>query len=122
MGRRAKNKQGAPEPLEKPEYKSKKQLGKRKADVDETDEKLSARPAKKAKDLNGKSKAKPSSNKKSSKIPAKNQVEEEEDDDSEGWEDVEDDSPAKTTKYASIYISYTTGEDLMRALPIELCS
>ena len=49
MGRRAKNKQAPPEPLE-PKISSKK-LGKRKAD--DEDSKLSHRPAKKIKDVNG---------------------------------------------------------------------
>ncbi|GLB35044.1 putative NOL1 NOP2 sun family protein [Lyophyllum shimeji] len=49
MGRRAKNKQAAPEPLEK---KAAKKLGKRKADSDiDSDDGPSTRPAKKVKDF-----------------------------------------------------------------------
>ena len=101
MGRRAKNKQGAPEPLEKAELKSKKQLGKRKADIDdpETDKNPSTRPAKKVKNHNGKGKEKALPSKKSSKISSQKIVVDE-NDDSEGWED-EDDLPGKT-KYVVI--------------------
>ena len=113
MGRRSKNKQAAPEPIENPELKSKKQLGKRKADADDADGKPSPRPAKKVKDLNGKSKGKTSGGHKTGGNPNKKNkapvVEAEEgDDDSEGWEDV-DDSPLKptATRYALACIILT---------------
>ncbi|KAJ7774721.1 NOL1/NOP2/sun family RNA met [Mycena metata] len=48
MGRRAKNKQAPPEPLDKKEYSSPKKLGKRKADNVDLEDK--PRPAKKSKD------------------------------------------------------------------------
>ncbi|KAJ6596792.1 NOL1/NOP2/sun family RNA met [Mycena vulgaris] len=48
MGRRAKNKQAPPEPLDKKTYTSPKKLGKRKADAAADDDK--PRPAKKSKD------------------------------------------------------------------------
>ncbi|KAF8969971.1 NOL1/NOP2/sun family-domain-containing protein [Flammula alnicola] len=83
MGRRAKNKQAAPESIEPKEpWTSKKQLGKRKAETEaEADEKSSSRPAKKVKDSIEK--------KKNAAIVS------EEEDDSEGWEDVEDDANLK---------------------------
>ncbi|KAF9483888.1 NOL1/NOP2/sun family putative RNA met [Pholiota conissans] len=99
MGRRAKNKQAAPESMDpKPEWKSKKQLGKRKAEAeDEPHGKPSPRPAKKVKDLNGKGKAKAPSRKPLGKSKGKKVVVEDEEEEEEGWEDVED-SPAKASK------------------------
>jgi hypothetical protein len=104
MGRRAKNKQAPPESIDpKPEWKSKKQLGKRKAEADDGSHgKPSPRPTKKVKDLNGKGKGKAPSIHNPTKSLGKNKkpaVVEEEDDGSEGWEDVEDSSPAKASKY-----------------------
>jgi ribosomal RNA methyltransferase Nop2 len=59
MGRRAKNKQGAPEPLEPKVWTTPRKLGKRKADAEaEVDGKASARPTKKSKESNGKVKPK----------------------------------------------------------------
>ena len=90
MGRRAKNKQAPPESLEpKPGWTSKKQLGKRKAEADDVDEKPSPRPSKKVKDLNGKGKETTKMDRKSSKMKDKKQPKVVEDE-SEGWEDVED--------------------------------
>ncbi|KAF9052969.1 NOL1/NOP2/sun family-domain-containing protein [Panaeolus papilionaceus] len=96
MGRRAKNKQAAPVPIEPKE--SFKKLGKRKAESNDIDdEKPAARPAKKIKDSNAKGKdtkkaaGKPVKGKgkfKKGELPS--------DDDSEGWEDVEDDEEMQT--------------------------
>ncbi len=86
MGRRAKNKQPAPEPLE-PTTPSNKKLGKRKAEVDEDDAKSSQRPTKKLKDLNGKRKEKLTSSVKRSDIGNR---EEQLESDGSGWEDVDD--------------------------------
>lgn len=90
MGRRAKNKQSAPEPLEK---SAPKKLGKRKAEADVDDSKSSQRPKKKIKDINDKSKEKTISKKSKSSNKDKSNVES--DDGSEGWEDVEDDADLK---------------------------
>ncbi|KAF9532271.1 NOL1/NOP2/sun family-domain-containing protein [Crepidotus variabilis] len=95
MGRRSKNKQAAPEPLEAPS--SHKKLGKRKADVDLDVDSTLARPTKKNKDLDGKwkksltkePKAKISVKKKTEKPPSSNG------DEGSGWEDVEDDDVTK---------------------------
>lgn len=99
MGRRAKNKQAAPEPIEpKAAWTSKKQLGKRKAEADnegQDDGKPSPRPAKRVKDLNGKGKEKEkaASKSKPQKTGSKKNKAPVHDDESgsEGWEDVEDD-------------------------------
>jgi len=80
MGRRAKHKQAAPEPLE-PTTLFNKKSGKRKADVDA---KSSQRPTKKLKDLNGKRitlGVKPSDTEN-----RKEQLESE----GSGWEDIDD--------------------------------
>ncbi|PPQ83329.1 hypothetical protein CVT25_003968 [Psilocybe cyanescens] len=96
MGRRAKNKQAAPESLEpKTAWTSKKQLGKRKAEADserQDDGKPSPRPTKRVKDLNGKGKEKASSIAKPQKSSAKKSKAQAHNDGSgsEGWEDVED--------------------------------
>lgn len=96
MGRRAKNKQAPPESLEpKPGWTSKKQLGKRKAEVDDVEEKPSPRPSKKVKDLNGKGKETTKTDRKSSKTKDKKQPKVVEDE-SEGWEDVEDGGDLKS--------------------------
>jgi len=90
MGRRAKNKQSAPQPFDS--HPSPKKLGKRKAEADVED---GVKPSKKIKDLNWKSKNKSASKKvkgsgtkKVVKATAEDEVDE--DDGSEGWEDVED--------------------------------
>jgi len=92
MGRRAKNKQAAPESLDsKASFASKKQLGKRKAEADtQDDEKSSPRPTKRAKDLNGKGKEKSLSKPKPTKVGSKKKTKVVDDDGSEGWEDIED--------------------------------
>ncbi|KAJ7156073.1 NOL1/NOP2/sun family RNA met [Mycena crocata] len=83
MGRRAKNKQAAPEPLDKKEYTSTKKLGKRKADADLDDK---PRPAKKSKDsASGKSKSKPKSSKGGPRVKFADDA-----NSSDGWEDVQD--------------------------------
>lgn len=87
MGRRAKNKQAAPEPLEPEPWK----LGKRKAEQDKT----SSRPAKKAKDLEGKSRPKSvkkaAEDKPKKSKPSKPSKSKDSDEESaEGWEDVDD--------------------------------
>ncbi|PPQ64106.1 hypothetical protein CVT24_008923 [Panaeolus cyanescens] len=96
MGRRAKNKQAAPAPIEPKE--SFKKLGKRKAESNDIDdEKPSARPAKKIKDSNAKSKVTKKGEGKSVKSKGKPKKEEiASDDGSEGWEDVEDDEEMQT--------------------------
>ena len=59
MGRRAKNKQSAPEALEPKVFPTSKKLGKRKADSDDVDHgKSNSRPTKKIKELDGKGKQK----------------------------------------------------------------
>ncbi|KAJ7740709.1 NOL1/NOP2/sun family RNA met [Mycena maculata] len=75
MGRRAKNKQAPPEPLDKKEYTSPKKLGKRKAD----DHQDKPRPAKKSKD----SKYNPKSSKPHVKFA-------DDANSSDGWEGVQD--------------------------------
>ncbi|KAJ7046678.1 NOL1/NOP2/sun family RNA met [Mycena alexandri] len=86
MGRRAKNKQAPPEPLDKKEYSSPKKLGKRKADNADLDDK--PRPAKKSKDsASAKSKSKPKP--KTSKTGARVKFTED-GASSDGWEDVQD--------------------------------
>lgn len=88
MGRRAKGKQGAPEPLE-PKVYSPSKLGKRKAD---TEEKAAPRPAKKVKDSDGKSKPK-SSKKAKVSFATKGKTRKgktADSDDADGWEDVDD--------------------------------
>lgn len=104
MGRRAKNKQGAPEPLAdvngESARPSAKKLGKRKA-VDDARESVSKRPAKKMKETVQKKGAK-----KVKAVTGKKQKEESEDEEgeddedveeggSEGWEDVDDDLDVK---------------------------
>ncbi|KAF8902042.1 NOL1/NOP2/sun family-domain-containing protein [Gymnopilus junonius] len=93
MGRRSKNKQLPPESLgEEPSFPSKKQLGKRKAEVETLeDEKPSIRPAKRVKDINGKRKEKIKSKAGSDT------------DGSEGWEDVEDGAELKKAQIGSLF-------------------
>ncbi|KAI4527500.1 NOL1/NOP2/sun family putative RNA met [Schizophyllum commune Loenen D] len=92
MGRRAKNKQGPPAPLEDDSHSTKK-LGKRKAPADGDIE--SPKSAKKVKNADGKGKSKPvqagkeNSSKKGKKSKAK--AADSDDDAGSGWEDVEDD-------------------------------
>ncbi|KZT11247.1 NOL1/NOP2/sun family RNA met [Laetiporus sulphureus 93-53] len=108
MGRRAKNKQGPPEPLEdtlaQAGRHSANKLGKRKAE--DAKEGLSKRPAKKAREnkenpksktLLGKGKVseKPGRAPSKAKTKRKEDVEEEEGGNSEGWEDVEGDQDLK---------------------------
>lgn len=99
MGRRAKNKQAAPEPIEpKASLTLKKQLGKRKAEPETQDEgKLGPRPSKRVKDSNGKGKGKiaPKPNAVKSSEKKKSVQFDEDDDASDGWEDVEDDEDLK---------------------------
>ena len=82
MGRRARNKQPPPEPLEPKVFLTSKKLGKRKANSD----KGNSRPTKKIKELDGKAKQKSplKGKKKTVGFPS------DEDDNMEGWEDVED--------------------------------
>ena len=96
MGRRARNKQGAPEPF-LPKVLAPKKLGKRKADSDEEgDVKPSPRPAKKVKDNAGKGKRteKVNGKKKNGKGKKAVMVVDEEGS-ADGWEDVEDDAALK---------------------------
>ena len=87
MGRRARNKQPPPEPLEPKVFLTSKKLGKRKADSD----KGNLRPTKKIKDVNGKAKRK-------SPLKGENKTVEflSNEDDTEGWEDVVDDKDLTT--------------------------
>ncbi|KAF8797936.1 NOL1/NOP2/sun family putative RNA met [Phlegmacium glaucopus] len=88
MGRRAKNKQSAPEALEPKVFPTSKKLGKRKADSDNVDHgKGNSRPTKKIKELDGKEKQKSPSKGKKKTVEI---IISDEDDDLEGWEDVED--------------------------------
>ena len=81
MGRRARNKQPPPEPLESKVFLTSKKLGKRKADSD----KGNSRPTKKIKEVDGKAKRKSllKGKRKTVEFPS-------DEDDIEGWEDVED--------------------------------
>jgi 25S rRNA (cytosine2870-C5)-methyltransferase len=109
MGRRAKNKQGAPEPLVDAPHPSAKKLGKRKAEVE--GDATSKRPAKKLKDEGKKgserhdaakeegkkkTKTKPSVSSKAAARKKEQSSEEESADESAegvssaGWEDVDD--------------------------------
>jgi 25S rRNA (cytosine2870-C5)-methyltransferase len=84
MGRRAKNKQSAPEALEPKIFPTSKKLGKRKADSDDVDRKSNSRPTKKIKELDGKGKQKSLSKGKTRTV--ENLSDEDED---LGWEAVE---------------------------------
>ncbi|RDB21272.1 25S rRNA (cytosine-C(5))-methyltransferase nop2 [Hypsizygus marmoreus] len=94
MGRRAKNKQSAPEPLEPKVYPTPKKLGKRKAEAEaETDIKTGSRPTKKAKDAGGKATTTLIANgdRNRTRKDAQTLVQVESNSDSgDGWEDVED--------------------------------
>lgn len=94
MGRRAKNKQSAPEPLEPKVWPTPKKLGKRKADVD-TDDKPSARPLKKIKEANGKGVLKQTASQKDKEKKSKQVIVGEDEDSADGWEDVEDEVDLK---------------------------
>jgi ribosomal RNA methyltransferase Nop2 len=100
MGRRAKNKQGAPEPLEHKVATAPKTLGKRKADADsEVDGKARFRSAKKIKEysekgrprVHGKVKGNGTVKSASRKVNVKKDVEEgsEPDSSAESWENTE---------------------------------
>ncbi|KAF8894554.1 NOL1/NOP2/sun family-domain-containing protein [Infundibulicybe gibba] len=97
MGRRAKNKQGAPEPLEPKVWASQKKLGKRKADVDVDGDSANARPNKKVKDVRSRPFDKPKSGAPSTKPSqkllkvAKPAQPESDPESGDGWEDVDDD-------------------------------
>ena len=100
MGRRARNKQGVPEPLEQKVFPTSKKLGKRKADSDNVDHgKANSRPTKKIKELDGKAEQRsPSKGKKKTvEIPS------DEDEEMEGWEDVEDGADFTTLTKLGIY-------------------
>ena len=125
MGRRAKNKQSAPEPLAAAKVAndrpSAKKLGKRKADADvDAKENLSKRPAKKARETDGRvpnsmqgktqNQALEKGKKLGGKIKSKRRDDEDEDEgeasgsSSEGWEGVEDDEEVRAqAKYVSHY-------------------
>ena len=97
MGRRAKNKQSAPEPLNAKPTPSSKKLGKRKADSD-LDGKQSQRPSKKVKDGQGNPKPKAKGTSKQTKGSKKKgkSVSFDDQDSGDGWEDVDDDVDLKT--------------------------
>lgn len=120
MGRRAKNKQGAPEPLFDAETNahhskpSAKKLGKRKAEAE--DDTLSKRPVKKMKEGGSKKRGAKkgevvaTSNKKGASAESKPQKEDEEDlaeGSGDGWEDVDDEFDVKTE--AKWVFTYMTG-------------
>ena len=88
MGRRARNKQPPPEPLEPKIFLTSKR--KRKADSD----KGNSRPTKKIKEVDGKTKQKPALKGKKKTVGFLS----DEDDDMEGWEDVEDTVDLTTLK------------------------
>jgi ribosomal RNA methyltransferase Nop2 len=93
MGRRAKNKQGPPEPLEIKVFPTPKKLGKRKADSDNVEHgKGNSRPTKKIKELDSKTKQKSSSKGKKKAVKFLS----DENDEMEGWEDVEDEADLTT--------------------------
>ena len=98
MGRRAKNKQSPPEPLDAKPTPSSKKLGKRKADSDDLDGKQSQRPSKKVKDGQGNPKPKAKGISKLTKGPKKKgkSVSFDDQDSGDGWEDVDDDVDLKT--------------------------
>ncbi|KAF6765111.1 NOL1/NOP2/sun family RNA met [Ephemerocybe angulata] len=97
MGRRAKNKQGAPDAHELDTLISTKKLGKRKANDEENDDasaSRSERPAKKSKDSSVKKLKEKKDTKKAEKKPlksSKTKKGKKNDGSDEGWEDVEDD-------------------------------
>jgi ribosomal RNA methyltransferase Nop2 len=97
MGRRAKNKQSAPEPLDPKPTPSSKKLGKRKADSDDLDGKQSQRPSKKVKDGQGNPKAKTKGTSKPTKGSKKKgkYIASDGQDSGDGWEDVDDDVDLK---------------------------
>jgi len=94
MGRRAKNRQPSPTPLE-PKISSKK-LGKRKAEGDHT--RSSQRPAKKIKDGKGKSVSVVKKPKSSFAGKRKEVGSESDSEDGSGWEDMEDGGVLKKEK------------------------
>lgn len=101
MGRRAKNKQAAPEPFEVVPASYSRKNGKRKADEREHE---IARPSKKVKDDKKVTKGKPKSILKGASAAAPKRVTPKkkaggsEDEASDGWEDVEDDEDVETHK------------------------
>lgn len=99
MGRRAKNKQGAPQPLQEESSSIIRSNGKRKASNEGTG---TNQPRKKLKDASNKTivsprskpvapngKGRPQKNKNETKSRKKEQSLEDEDEDGDGWEDVE---------------------------------
>ena len=110
MGRRAKNKQSAPEPLDAKPTPSSKKLGKRKADSDDLDGKQSQRPSKKVKDGQGNPKPKTKGTSKPIKGSKKKgkSVSFDDQDSGDGWEDVDDDVDLKThVKYVVLVIFFS---------------
>lgn len=103
MGRRARNKQPPPEPLDPKILPASKKLGKRKADSDNVDHgKANSRPTKKIKkikELNGKTKQKSPSKGKKENVD----ILSDEADEMEGWEDVEDGVDFTTLTKLGIY-------------------
>ncbi|KAJ6630691.1 NOL1/NOP2/sun family-domain-containing protein [Mycena sp. CBHHK59/15] len=88
MGRRAKNKQAPPEPLEKAEWASPKKLGKRKAD--DQGDKDKPRPAKKSRDAQAGKKAKGAPKAAKGKPRATADAD---GNSSDGWEGAQDEGP-----------------------------
>ncbi|KAG6818197.1 hypothetical protein H0H87_000102 [Tephrocybe sp. NHM501043] len=121
MGRRAKHKQSAPEPLDKKTYPTTKKLGKRKADNDsDTEEpKANQRPTKKAKDLKSKAVAsvsKPSTKNtgKLSKKQTKPSFQPDSDNDSgDGWEDVASENDMDQDEFSDVKEFSGNLDDLM---------
>ncbi|KAG6911454.1 rRNA (cytosine-C5-)-methyltransferase nop2 [Tephrocybe rancida] len=124
MGRRAKHKQSAPEPLDKKTYPTSKKLGKRKADNDsDTEEpKVNQRPTKKAKDSKPKAAttSKPSAVEYAGKTITKKQKAaaklDSDNDSGVGWEDVESENGMDQDEFvASDDVEQFTGtlDDLM---------
>jgi len=97
MGRRAKTKQSAPEPLHTKVYPTTKKLGKRKAELETDDRRTHPRPVKKLKDSrkvnnqHGRNESMANAPK-SEDHAASSAVS------SDGWEDIEDDYLASHTK------------------------
>jgi len=102
MGRRAKNKQSPPQPLEPGNFSGSK-LAKRKA---ENDGPIHSRPNKKLKDVSNKAKQsasnpsilKPKGRVRQARDTDKNQVRSVESEEGSGWEDAEDDETDLTAQ------------------------
>lgn len=109
MGRRAKHKQSAPEPLDYATNKTSNLLGKRKADsdhgIDESKTEL-LRPSKKVKDKKQKAASTTSSKRSFTKKSKSSPIPEPDSDSEDGWEDV--DNKVDRGKYVESTMSLFT--------------